>query len=145
MDVHVSGDTGSGGTSDVHADINAVWVERLPENADRSSGLDHHFAVDILLQLLDISDVLVRHDHKVAGRVRIPIHDYKGVLTAMQDQVVFISFFFQNSAEETTLLFMSFWSQKILFSPRCIYILGHVSILEHTTQNATQFLNASIW
>lgn len=141
MNVKVARHTSSGWSTEVHPYVNPLWLKHFLDNRDRASSFEHHLAVDVLSQFLDIADMLVRHYHQVPRSVWIAVHDYESVVATMQDQVVFVSFFLYYPAEKTALFLVRLGRKEVLFPPWCVYILHHAAILSDTIQNATQFLN----
>jgi len=83
--VDVTGDSGSGGATDVHADVHAVGRVNLAQHAFHLLAEGHHFISCSGGQLLQFIEMSEWHHHHMAGGVGKAVQDDVAVLSPMDD------------------------------------------------------------
>src|SRR5207248_1669245 len=123
--VHVLGDAGSRGGSQVHPQVVALRAVGLPDEAHR----DPQHLRELLMLLARKGDevrvVAARHDHQVAVVVRVPVEDGERMRSAAEDEVLAIVFAARQIAEDASALRPSLRDQ--LPPPRRPELLHHLT------------------
>lgn len=103
-DVHVKMvcDSGSGGASQVHADVESVGAVDFTHRRLAALRQIHHLVRGFFRCGCEFSDVRVRHDHRVAADVGVDVEDKKIVCGAMDDELALVvCIALQHRAEDT--------------------------------------------
>lgn len=74
--------------ADVDADVEALRFVGGGEHLDGLSGKVHHFSLRLPIEFAECVKMGIGHDHEVATGVGEEVEDHKGVLTAMDDEVI---------------------------------------------------------
>jgi len=91
----------------IHPDVESMGMETCFQHPYGGLQQVKKLLQLVVIQLLQVEAVALGNDHQMPVRIRIFIHDYKHVLTLMEDEVFFILFLFKFSAKETSLLLLS--------------------------------------
>jgi hypothetical protein len=91
--VDVSGDAGTGGFADVHAEVDAVGDIKLAQDGLQFLGESHHFGGRGGGEFLQLVEVRVGYDHDVSVGVGIGIKDDEAMLSAVNDEGLAVGFF----------------------------------------------------
>jgi hypothetical protein len=91
--VDVSGDAGTGGFADVHAEVDAVGDIKLAQDGLQFLGESHHFGGRGGGEFLQFVEVRVGDDHDVSVGVGIGIKDDEAMLSAVNDEGLAVGFF----------------------------------------------------
>ena len=75
QDVHVEvfGDSGSGGASEIHADVEALRAVGLAQSRLAELGEVHHLVRHLFRRGVEVGQVRVRDDERVAADVRVEV------------------------------------------------------------------------
>ena len=107
MHVLMTGHACPGPFPHVHADVERFRVQHVLDDLDRQLHRLDHLVRLRRRQAINLSDVTVRHHHNMAGIVRELVHDNKGFVAAIQDQILLVIAAFQRIAKNTPFFLRS--------------------------------------
>jgi hypothetical protein len=86
MQMDVTGNTGAGGASKIHAEVHAIRLVIRSKRRFDALRQPHHFAQGVWIASAEFRYVRVRNDHHMAGSVRVTIKNDECFRAAIDDQ-----------------------------------------------------------
>src|ERR1700687_459699 len=102
--VDVSNHTGPRGSSDIHAEIDAIGSIERAQNGLHPLSQNHHLVGGIGGEILPLRHMRVRHDHDMSIRVRIGIENDVAMRPAVDDAGLLVAFFGSIAEDAARLL-----------------------------------------
>lgn len=91
MHVEMSGNTSSGSFTEIDAHVEPLRCVDLGQGGLAPFHQVHHFVSCLFIGFVELGDVFVRHDHEMAGPVRIDIKNNKIKPGSVEDEFLLVA------------------------------------------------------